>query len=166
VPSAAASRPRARGMGRAMENLSRKATEWTGSPWAFGIALGIVVLWLATGPLFGYSDSWQLVINTGTTIVTFLMVFLIQRTQNKDTRAVHLKLNELVAAIEGASNRLVDIEDLSEEELETLHRFYVKLAGAAKEAASITESHSIDEAAARHAAKRDLRGLKRAPATS
>src|SRR5262249_10306023 len=82
---------------------------------AFGAASGIVIVWAILGPLFHYSDTWQLVINTGTTIVTFLMVFLIQRTQNKDSLAIQLKLNELVAAVEGASNRLIDVEDLSEE---------------------------------------------------
>ncbi len=89
--------------------------------------VGIVVVWLVTGPLFGFSDTWQLVINTGTTIVTFLMVFLIQRSQNKDSLAVQLKLNELVAAVQGASNRLIDVEDLTEEELRALHRHYAKL---------------------------------------
>jgi low affinity Fe/Cu permease len=105
------------------------------------------------GPLFGFSDTWQLVINTGTTIITFLMVFLIQRSQNKESLAIHLKLNELVAAVEGASNRLVDVESLSEKELETLHRYYGELAALARTAAHVTESHSVEEARARHSAK-------------
>ena len=116
-------------------------------------ACAVIVVWAATGPIFGFSDTWQLVINTGTTIVTFLMVFLIQRAQNKDARAIQMKLNELVAAIDGASNRLIDVEDLSEEELETLHRFYGKLARMAKHDADIRQSHSIDEAHERHTRK-------------
>ena len=107
----------------------------------------------ATGPLFGFSDTWQLVINTGTTIVTFLMVFLIQRSQNKDSMAIQLKLNELVAALKGASNRLIDIEELSEEELNVLHRHYAKLVTMAKKEADVTNSHSVEEAEARHAMK-------------
>jgi low affinity Fe/Cu permease len=117
------------------------------------LAILVVVVWLVSGPMFQYSDTWQLVINTGTTIVTFLMVFLIQRTQNKDSLALQLKLNELVAAMEGASNRLISVEDLSEEELETLHKHYRKLAEMAKKGAKLTESHSIEEAEARHASK-------------
>src|SRR3954464_14906488 len=109
-------KPRSR-LGRVLERSSRLATLWTGSSWAFATAVLVIVTWLATGPLFHYSDTWQLVINTGTTIVTFLMVFLIQRAQNKDALAIQLKLNELVAAMEGASNRLIDVEDLSEAEL-------------------------------------------------
>src|SRR5262245_16206951 len=108
----------------AVERFARGATEWTGSSWAFGLAVLIVVVWAVTGPIFGFSDTWQLVINTGTTVVTFLMVFLIQRSQNKDALAVHLKLNELVASLQGASNRLINIEDMSEKEIETLHRHY------------------------------------------
>jgi low affinity Fe/Cu permease len=135
------------------EKFARRATQWTGRPWAFGVALAIVVAWLATGPVFHFSDTWQLVINTGTTIVTFLMVFLIQQTQNKDTKAIELKLNELVAAVAGASNRLIGIEDLSEEELDTLHRHYSKLVAMAKKDINLTMSHSVEEAEARHRAK-------------
>src|SRR6266436_1126748 len=109
------------------ERLSCRATHWAGSSLALGLAVAIVLVWLATGPLFAYSDTWQLVINTGTTIVTFVMVFLIQRTQNKDSVAVQLKLNEIVAALKGASNRLINVEDLGEEEIATLHRHYAKL---------------------------------------
>jgi low affinity Fe/Cu permease len=107
-----------------LERISRAVTNITGSSQAFLVATLVIVAWLVSGPVFHYSDTWQLVINTGTTIVTFLMVFLIQRAQNKDSQAIHLKLNEIVAALEGASNRLVDVEDLSEAELRTLHRFY------------------------------------------
>jgi len=120
---------------------------------AFAIACGIIVVWIISGPLFKFSDTWQLVINTGTTIVTFLMVFLIQRSQNKDALALQLKLNELVAAMQGASNRLIDVEDLSEEELKVLHSHYEKLARMAKKDAKVTESHSIEEAEERHERK-------------
>jgi low affinity Fe/Cu permease len=136
-----------------LERFSRAATEATGSSGAFGLAVLVIVAWGATGPLFHYSDTWQLVINTGTTIVTFLMVFLIQRSQNKDARAVHLKLNELVAALGGASNRLIDAEGLTEAELEILHRHYRQLAELTKKEASLTRSHSIEEADRRHAQK-------------
>jgi low affinity Fe/Cu permease len=142
------------GFRRWFENFSTEATRWTGSRWAFGIAAAVVLVWLVTGPLFHFSDTWQLVINTGTTIVTFLMVFLIQHTQNKDTKAIELKLNELVAAIEGASNRLIDVESLSEEELEILRRHYRHLYAMAKKEESLTRSHSIEEAETRHASKR------------
>ena len=108
-------------VGRALEVFSRKATEATGTSTAFIIACLVIVVWAITGPLFGFSDTWQLVINTGTTIVTFLMVFLIQRSQNKDALAIHLKLNELVAAMEGASNRLIDVEDLTEAEIQEIN---------------------------------------------
>ena len=117
---------------------------------SFILALSVIVVWGLTGPLFHFSDTWQLVINTSTTIVTFLMVFLIQRTQNKDAQAIHLKLNEIVAAIEGASNRLIDVEDLSEGEIETLHRHYQKLVHLAKTDLKLTQSHSVEEAQARH----------------
>ncbi len=106
-----------------------------------------------TGPIFHFSDTWQLVINTGTTIVTFLMVFLIQQAQNNAAQAIHLNLNELVAAMEGASNRLVDIEDLSEAELKILHEHYRELAELTKRDLSLTKSHSVEEATARHEAK-------------
>ena len=136
-----------------LEVLSTRVSEWAGGSSAFAIALGIVLVWAATGPLFHFSDTWQLVINTGTTVVTFLMVFLIQRSQNKDTRAIELKLNELVAAIEGASNRLIGIEELSESDLETLRRHYRELAVMAGKEMDITRSHSLDEARARHQKK-------------
>src|SRR6185503_19338363 len=95
---------------------------------AFMLALLVVLTWLLSGAYFNYSDTWQLVINTGTTVITFLMVFLIQRMQNRDSKAIHLKLNELVAALNGPSNRLIDVEDLTESELETLSLYYKKLA--------------------------------------
>jgi low affinity Fe/Cu permease len=110
------------------ESLAGKVSWATGSFWAFTGAVLVVVAWASTGPLFGFSETWQLVINTSTTIVTFLMVFVIQHGQNKDIRAVHLKLNELIAALEGASNRLIDVEDLSDRELEHLYKRFRHLA--------------------------------------
>jgi low affinity Fe/Cu permease len=98
-----------------------------GSPWAFLAAVVIVVAWALTGPFFGFSDTWQLVVNTGTTIVTFLLVFLIQNTQNRDAKAIHLKLDELLRAVEGARTGLVDLEDLTDEQLEQLHRQFQRL---------------------------------------
>ncbi len=136
-----------------LETLSRKATEATGTSMAFILALLVIIVWGISGPLFHFSDTWQLVINTGTTIVTFLMVFLIQRAQNKDSRALHLKLNEIVAALEGASNRLIDVEDLSEDEIRTLRDHYRKLIELARHDSKLTATHSVEEATARHRAK-------------
>ena len=137
--------------------LATRVTDWAGSTTGFLFAAGVIVLWLSCGPIFHFSDTWQLVINTGTTIVTFLMVFLIQRSQNKDSLAIQLKLNELVAGLEGASNRLIAVEDLSEDELKVLHIHYRRLAEMAKRDADLKESHSIEEAEARHNFKRDRR---------
>jgi low affinity Fe/Cu permease len=136
------------------ERLSEAVTKWTGGTGAFGIAVAVVVVWVAVGPIFHYSDTWQLVINTGTTIITFLMVFLIQRSQNKDALAIHLKLNELVAAMKGASNRLIEAEGLSEKELTALRRHYQELAALAAREADLTKSHSVEEAGKRHTAKK------------
>ncbi len=133
-----------------LERFSRRATEATGTSSAFLLALLVIVTWIISGPLFHFSDTWQLVINTGTTIVTFLMVFLIQRSQNKDALAIHLKLNEIVAALEGASNRLIDVEDLTEAEIKTLHKHYQSLVAMPKADSKLTQSHSIEEAEARH----------------
>jgi low affinity Fe/Cu permease len=99
-------------------------SHYLGSRWAFVSAIGVILIWAATGPIFHFSDTWQLVINTGTTIVTFLMVFLIQNTQNRDARAIHLKLNELIHAIDKAKNRMIDVENLSDLELDELARTY------------------------------------------
>src|SRR5688572_8495616 len=143
-----------RATGGPTASLAGAVTRWAGSSWGFGVALLTVVTWAVTGPLFQWSDTWQLVINTGTTIVTFLMVFLIQRTQNKDGLAIQLKLNELVAAMQGASNRLIEIEDLSEEELKVLRSHYRRLVEMARDDTDIAASHSIEEAESRHAAKR------------
>src|SRR4051794_35473933 len=150
-------RPRPASVGERFENLSKVITQFTGSTTAFGLALGVVIVWVLLGPVFRFSDTWQLVINTGTTIVTFLMVFLIQRTQNKDSLALHLKLNELVAAMQGASNRLIDVEALTEKELATLHRYYGELAKLSRTDSDVTESHSVEEARERHSFKLDSR---------
>jgi low affinity Fe/Cu permease len=132
------------------ERFSNAATKFTGSSQAFIAAVAIVVIWAVSGPIFNYSETWQLVINTGTTIITFLMVFLIQKAQNKDGKAIQLKLNELIASHEKASNRMVDIEDLTEEELDQFHKFYATLAKLAEEEADIHQSHSIDVAKKLH----------------
>jgi low affinity Fe/Cu permease len=133
-----------------LARLSRLAADRSGSSTAFWLAVSVVVVWLASGPYFRFSDTWQLIINTGTTIVTFLMVFLIQRAQNKDARAVHLKLNELVAAVKGASNRLINVEGLTEEEIQALHAYYGSLVLLARKDEKLTASHSVEEAAERH----------------
>lgn len=144
---------KSQGIAGRWEKAAQTVTEWSGKPWVFGVALLIVVLWAIVGPIFGFSDTWQLVINTGTTIITFLMVFLIQQTQNKETHAIELKLNEIVAAISGASNRLIDVESLTSAELAVLRSHYQKLALLAKNDSAITKSHSIEEAEARHKSK-------------
>ncbi|MEJ8852478.1 low affinity iron permease family protein [Variovorax rhizosphaerae] len=129
----------------AFDRFASRITRWAGSPTAFCLALLAVFVWALTGPAFGYSENWQLVINTGTTIVTFLMVFLIQQSQNKDSVALHLKLNELLASSRGASNRMIGIEDLDEQDLREVAEFYVRLAQRAKNAGPRKETHSIDE---------------------
>ncbi|HKG07844.1 MAG TPA: low affinity iron permease family protein [Pedobacter sp.] len=135
------------------ERISTKITTWTGSPVAFGVASLVIIIWVISGPIFKYSDTWQLVINTGTTIITFLMVFLIQKSQNKDSKAIQLKLNELIAASRHASNRMVDIEDLTESELDVLHKYYEKLADISEKDEDIHKSHSIDAAEDLHKRK-------------
>jgi low affinity Fe/Cu permease len=138
------------GFSRKFEKAAARITKATGSSAAFLIAVAIILVWALTGPLFHYSDTWQLVINTGTTIVTFLMVFIIQQSQNKDSMAIQLKLNELIAANEGASNRLIVVEDLTQDELEVLKKFYVKLSQLAKTENDLRSSHSVEEASGLH----------------
>src|ERR1700722_5773767 len=128
------------------ERFALSVTQATGSTSAFIIAFVLVLVWLITGPIFHYSENWQMVINTGTTIITFLMVFLIQKAQNKDSLAIQLKLNELVAAHEFASNRLVNVENISEEELKVIQKYYSRLSKLTKNEESLQQSHSIDEA--------------------
>jgi low affinity Fe/Cu permease len=145
----------------AFERFSAKVTKATGSPIAFLLAFLVIIGWAVLGPVFGYSDTWQLVINTGTTIITFLMVFVIQQSVNKDTVAIQIKLNELIAATATASNRLIDVEDLTADELETLKKFYIKLSILAKKEDDIHTTHSIDEAAEIHDLKRKARHPKK-----
>src|SRR5881392_1734795 len=152
--------PRRPSSPRMFRRFAHRVAVIVGAPCAFGLALAIVVVWAVAGPLYHFSDTWQLTINTGTTIVTFLMVFLIQRTQNKDSLAIHLKLNEIVAAMEGASNRLVDAETFSEKELQTLEKYYTELAKLAKKDVNVTDSHSIEEARERHSVKHGSRGRR------
>jgi len=147
-------------LSRLFDRFSTKVTKATGSPPAFTIALLVIIVWAVTGPVFDYSDTWQLVINTGTTIITFLMVFIIQQSQNKDTIAIHLKLNELIASIKTASNRMIDVEDLTADELEIVKKYYIKLSDLAEKEKGLQKSHSIDEAIENHeikmnASKRD-----------
>jgi low affinity Fe/Cu permease len=114
-------------MREAFRIFASRAAEWVGTPGAFVLGLGLIVLWALTGPLFGYSDTWQLVVNTATTIVTFLMVFLIQNTQNRDTRAVHLKLDELIRGVKGARTAMVALENSTDEELAELQAEFDRL---------------------------------------
>ncbi|OCX51549.1 hypothetical protein BEL04_16115 [Mucilaginibacter sp. PPCGB 2223] len=132
------------------EKFANWATNATGSSTAFILASATIVIWAGTGPIFKYSETWQLIINTGTTIITFLMVFLIQKSQNKDSKAIHLKLNELIAAHQGASNRMVNIEDITETELDQLHKFYVRISILAKQEDDLGCTHSIDAADDNH----------------
>lgn len=111
-----------------LEKLSHFVTEWAGSSWAFGLSLLILVVWGVTGPFCGFSDTWQLVINTGTTIITFLMVFLLQRSHNKESLAIQIKLNSLIAALDNADNSLLDVEDMSEADIRKIAEYYKNIA--------------------------------------
>ncbi len=131
---------------RTYGKISNKITRATGTPAALFIAFSIILVWGVTGPLFAFSDTWQLAINTSTTIITFLMVFIIQQSQNKDTIAIQLKLNELIASNDKSSNRLIDIEDLTDQELTAIKKFYVKLSKLAEKDSDISAYHSLSEA--------------------
>jgi len=135
--------------------LANNCARLLGTPLAFSIALGIVVIWTATGPLFGFSDTWQLVINTGTTIVTFLMVFLIQNTQNRDSTAIQLKLDEVIRCTRGARNAMLDLEKLSQEDLDKMQALYKQLADKAREA-----GHG-DAATGMPSLRQDINGAER-----
>ncbi|HZS34749.1 MAG TPA: low affinity iron permease family protein [Methylomirabilota bacterium] len=135
----------AQGRRLSFTNVATRVATAVGSARAFLAALVLVVIWGATGPMFHYSETWQLVINTATTIITFLMVFLIQHTQNRDALAVQLKLNELIAAVRGASNELIDVERLSDDELEDLRVRYEGLVQRVRSAQTGRESHSVAE---------------------
>lgn len=128
------------------ERISNTITVYSGSSAVFTVAAGLILLWVVTGPVFGYSNTWLLIANTVTSIITFLMVFLIQKAQNKESIAVQLKLNELIAASTHASNRLLNIQDLSEAELKTLYEHYRKLVELTQQAESNTQSHSVEDA--------------------
>jgi low affinity Fe/Cu permease len=128
------------------EKISNTITTYSGSSPVFIVAIALILIWVISGPIFHFSDTWLLVVNTGTSIITFLMVFLIQKSQNKESIAVQLKLNELIAASNQASNRLLNIQDLSEEELKTLYEHYRKLVDLTQQAQSNTQSHSVEDA--------------------
>jgi low affinity Fe/Cu permease len=141
------------------DKFASHVTRLTGSTAAFGIAFFVVVCWALCGPFFHYSETWQLVINTGTTIITFLMVFIIQKAQNKDSLAIQLKLNELVAAHKFASNRLVNIENIPEDDLKIIQKYYLHLGEITKKEENLQQSHSIDEAQEMHKIKKDREEL-------
>ena len=141
---------------RMFDVFATRVTKVTGTPAAFLLAFIVIIAWAVTGPVFHYSDTWQLVINTGTTIITFLMVFVIQQSQNKDTIALQIKLNELIAATRGASNRLISVEDLSPDELNQLKDFYIKLSELSKKENDLKKTHTIEEAADLHESKMQL----------
>ncbi len=138
------------------ERFALGVTKATGSTYAFITAFLLVIIWGATGPVFHYSENWQLVINTGTTIITFLMVFLIQKSQNKDSLAIQLKLNELVASHKFASNRMVNVEDMSEDELKIIQKYYSKISELTKKEENLLQAHSIDEAGKTHSLKNEM----------
>lgn len=143
------------------EKMALRVTKATGSTPAFVCALIVVLIWLASGPFFNFSEAWQLIINTVTTITTFLMVFLIQKAQNKDSMAIQLKLNELVASHEHASNRLIDVENITEDELKVIQKYYAHLSQSVKKEESLQQSHSIDEAKLHHKIKSATREKKK-----
>ncbi|MDQ2807054.1 MAG: low affinity iron permease family protein [Chloroflexota bacterium] len=127
-------------MQKVFTKFAKGASHWTGQPIAFLLAAGVILVWILTGPIFGFSDTWQLVINTGTTIVTFLMVFLIQNTQNRDTKALQLKLDELIFVMAKANNSLLDLEELEEGELDKIWDRYEKMAALARKAGMTYDS--------------------------
>ena len=133
--------------------FAHSTSQFAGSPWIFTLACFVIIAWAAMGPTFHFSDTWQLVINTGTTIVTFLMVFLIQNTQNRDARAMHLKLDELIRALQGARNQLVNLEDMSDEELDRLQAEFERVCGARKSRPSSKSGSQPEAGKARHPAK-------------
>lgn len=128
------------------DNFSTSVTKMTGSSYSFIVAIVLILVWACTGPVFHFSDTWQLMVNSGSSIITFLMVFIIQHSQNKDTLALQLKLNELIAASSKASNRLIDVEDLTDEELKKLKQFYCELNELAEKDENLFVSHSVEEA--------------------
>jgi low affinity Fe/Cu permease len=143
------------------DNFSARITRLTGSSSALIMAVSFVLIWAISGPVFHFSDTWQLIINTATSVITFLMVFIIQQSQNKDTIALQLKLNELIAANNKASNRLIDVEDLTQDELNRLKQFYCELGELAEQDKDLFSTHSVEEAREIQEDKRDnFRGIK------
>lgn len=142
--------------GASFDKFASGVSKAAGSTYAFLVAFSFVMIWAIAGPVFNFSESWQMVINTGTTIITFLMVFLIQKAQNKDSLAIQLKLNELVAAHKYASNRMVDVENMTEEELKVIQKYYSKLSDFTKKEESLQQTHSIDEAHEHHDLKKEM----------
>ena len=138
------------------EGFASSVTKAAGSTAAFLIAFLLVAIWAAAGPFFHYSENWKIFISTGTTVITFLMVFLIQKSQNKDSLAIQLKLNELVAAHEFASNRLLNVENMTEDELKIIHKYYSKLSDFTKNESSMQQPHSIDEIHEQHDFKKEM----------
>ena len=146
---------------QAFDKFSTVATKIAGKPVTSILAFVLILAWAVSGPFLNFSDTWQLMINTTTTIITFLMVFIIQQTQNKDTTALQLKLHELLACQKKASNRLIDIEDLTSDELEVLKQFYIRLSELSKQQNDLHSSHSVDEAETIHRTKSAHRSGKR-----
>ena len=138
------------------ETFASSVTKATGSTPAFIIAFFLILIWGVAGPFFHYSKTWQMVISTGPTIITFLMVFIIQKFQNKDSLAIQLKLNELVAAHEFASNRLLNVENMTEDELKVIHKYYSKLSDFSKKEETMQQLHSIDETHELHDFKKEM----------
>jgi len=139
-----------------IESLAIKIIDVAGSNIALAFSFGIVALWVVSGVFFGFSQKWASIIGTLSSVITILMVFLIQKTQNKDSLAIQLKLNELVAAHESASNRLVNVEGMTEEELKVIQKYYSKLSDFAKKRDTLTESHSIDELHKEHEIRKEM----------
>jgi low affinity Fe/Cu permease len=142
--------------GHFVERLATRVTTATGSTSSIIIVFAAVLIWAASGPFFHYSENWQMIINSGTNIITFLMVFLIQKSQNKDSLAIQLKLNELVAAHEFASNRLVNVENMSEEELRVIQKYYSRLSELTKKEENLHQSHSVEEAQSQNELKKEI----------
>jgi low affinity Fe/Cu permease len=139
-----------------IETTATRVTRAAGSNSALVLAFCLVIIWVVSGPIFKFSAQWEMIINTGTSVITFLMVFLIQKSQNKDSLAIQLKLNELVAANELASNRLVNVEDMTEDDLKVIRKYYHKLSDFAKSEDTLIQSHSIDEAHELHEIKKEM----------
>jgi low affinity Fe/Cu permease len=152
-------------MNETFRKFAQTVSELAGTPWVFMAAMAVIVIWALTGPVFGFSDTWQLVINTGTTIITFLMVFLIQNTQNRDARAIHLKLDELIRSADKARNKMMDLEHLSDEELARIQQEFERLRDQ-RRGAVVEAADDVVEAVAEKRAERAHRGRRRSQAGS